>query len=273
MNNRAKVGSQAGEALHPPGRHSLVGAGEILRALVIKELKVKYKRSILGFLWSLVTPVALVAVYLFVFGQIYRVGPDDFGLFLLSGLLPWHYFNMGLVAATNSLVDNAPLIRKVYFPRILIPVSSVVANLVTFLVGLGMLSIVAVLSGRSVWPHLHWLILAVGLETALCAGAAMALSIWNVYLRDIRQLISILLLVLFFMTPIVYELSFVPARFRPLLSLNPLSAIMAAYRSALFYGSDPDLGLVGIGAAVTLLILGFGWAVFRRQSPLLAKEV
>lgn len=261
------------EGLQPPDRRALVSAPEILRALVTKDLKVKYKRSILGFAWSLMTPVALTGVYLFVFIHVYRVPEKDFVLFLLAGLLPWNFFNISILAATSSVVDNGPLIRKVYFPRALLPVSSVTANLINFLIGLALLVVVMGVSGRPVWLTLHWLVLAVALETALCIGVALALSVWNVYFRDIQQLIGIFLLILFFATPIVYDVSRVPDAFRPLILANPLSTIMQTYRAALFHARSPDLGLVALGLAETLAIFLLGFLEFRRLAPRLAKEV
>lgn len=259
--------------LLPPGSRSLVGGIEILRALVSKELKVKYKRSILGFVWSLVTPLALAAVYLFVFIYIYNVGKPDFILFLLTGLFPWHYFNLSILAATTSLVDNGPLIRRLYFPRFLLPVSSVAANLINFLLALAILSVVLVITGRPIWLHLHWLLLAIVLETLLATGVALAMSAWNVYVRDIQQLIGIVLLVMFFGTPIVYEISLIPQNLRWLILSNPLASIMHLYRSALYVNTTPQLWLVGLGILETAVVLGSGFLAFRRVSPNLAKEV
>lgn len=238
-----------------------------------KELKVKYKRSVLGFMWSLIMPVALAGIYLFVFGYVYEVAQDDFILFLLSGLLPWNYFSMSLTAATDSLIRNAPMIRKVYFPRELIPLSVIGANLITFLAGFGLLFIVILLTGRPAYLHIHWMLLAILLQTLVSVGAAGALSVWNVYFRDIAQLMTIFMIVLFFGTPIVYELAKVPEAFRPLVLANPLTSIMEIYRAALIRAEPPRLDLVGLALIETLVILAFGMFVFRRNSPRLPKEL
>lgn len=260
-------------SLSPPGLRSLVGSWEILRALIVKELKIKYKRSILGFLWSLINPVLLTVVYVFVFVHVYKVKTNEFILFLLSGMLPWQFFNMGLIAATSSLIDSAHLIRKVYFPRLLVPAATVGANLINFLMALGLLLIVVVVRGREVWLHLHWLMYAILLETALCLGLGLFLSVANVYVRDIKQIMSIMLTALFFATPIVYELDRVPAAFRPLIIANPLTSVMEIYRSALFYSSPPRLWVVALGTAEVAVALAFGYWVFSRQAPRLAKQV
>lgn len=240
---------------------------------MFKELKVKYKRSVLGFFWSLITPVALTGIYLFVFIYVYRVPKSDFSLFLLTGLLPWHYFNLGLISATNSIIDNAPLVRKVFFPRILLPVSTVFANLLNFLFGLALLFIWLMASGRPIWLTLHWLLLAIVMETALCIGISLALSVWNVFLRDIRQIINLFIMVLFFATPIVYEFSEVPSRFRWVILANPLAAVMELYRAALFTVEAPDPFVTLVGLAEIALVAVFGYAVFRRTAPGIAREV
>lgn len=262
------------EALAPPTSRRLVRPIEVLRALVTKELKVKYKRSVLGFAWSLVTPLALTAIYLFVFVHVYQVPRKDFVLFLLVGLLPWNYFNLSILSATTSLVDNGPLIRKVYFPRFLLPSSNVFANLINFLAGMAVLLVILIIAGRPVWISVHWLIAAIVIETILCLGLAMFLSIANVHFRDIGQLISILILVLFFATPIVYDLGDIDRQvFRTILLANPLTGIMQTYRSALYAPSTPNLSYLGLAVIESLFVFGIGWLVFGRFSREVAKEV
>lgn len=259
-----------------PDERPLVGTSELLRALVSKELKVKYKRSALGFLWSLITPIALTAIYLFVFVYVYKVPKRDFILFLLSGLLPWHYFNMSVLAATNSFVENGPLIRKVYFPRQLLPISIVIANLINFLIGLSVLMVVVLVVGKPFWSQAHWLVGAVLLETLILVGFTLILSLGNVYFRDIQQLISILMLVFFFATPVVYEFSQLdglPAWLRWTVMANPLSAVMEMYRAALFRIAPPRIDVVLLGVAEAFGILAIGGALFKRFGPHLAKEV
>lgn len=265
--------SYVSDELKPPGSWSLVGSLEILRALITKELKVKYKRSILGFFWSLLTPLLLTGVYLFVFVYVYKVGKKDFILFLLTGLLPWQFFNMGLLSSTTSLVENAPLLRKVYFPRFLLPASTVAANLINFLMALALLTVLLLITGRPLWLTFHWVLLAIAMETFLCWGAALALSVWNVYLRDIHQVISIFLIVLFFGTPIAYDLSLVPRSFRPIILANPLASIMHIYRSALFEATTPDVGLVALGLGEVAVVFVFGYFMFRRLQAQLPKEL
>lgn len=263
----------ASELRSPTERAGLVRGSEILRALVAKELKVKYKRSVLGFFWSLITPLALTGIYLFVFVYIYQIPKKDYIIILLSGLLPWNFFNMTILAATSCLVDNGPLIRKVYFPRVLLPLATVFSNLFNFLIALLMLVAVVIISGRPVWTQLHWLILAVVLQTVLCAGLAQFLSISDVYFRDIQQLISILILVLFFATPIVYEFADVPQGFAPFIIANPLTPIMEMYRAALVHTRPPQLWMVGLGVGQVAVVWAVGQWLFSRLSPNLAKEV
>jgi ABC-2 type transport system permease protein len=249
------------------------GVPGALRELVAKDLKLKYKRSVLGFLWSLLTPLALMGVYLFVFGRVFDAPQTDFGLFLICGLVPWHFFTLAVTGATNSLLVEGQLIGRINFPRLLVPVSTVAANMAHFMVALACLVVAVSVAGRAPWVGAHWLVLAVVLETALCLGLGLALSVWNVRLRDIGQLISIFAVLLFFATPVVYELSQVPEGYRPLVLANPLTMIMEAYRAALFEGPRPDLGPMLLSIGETALVLALGWWAFSRRAPELAKDL
>ncbi len=259
--------------LRPAAAWPAARAPGALRALVVKELKLKYKRSALGFLWSLLTPVALMCVYLFVFGRVFDAPQSDYGLFLLCGLVPWHFFSVATMAATTSLVAESGFIRRIHFPRILVPASTVAANLVHLVVALACLMVVLVVTGRAPWLDLHWLVLAVAMETALCLGVAFALSVWNVRLRDIGQLMAIFVVVLFFATPVVYELSQVPDGYRPLVLANPLTMIMETYRTALFERPGPPAGELLLAVGEIVLILGLGYLAFARRSRELVKDL
>jgi len=259
--------------LRPPGSRRLVHWSELLIALARKDLKIRYKRSFLGFFWSMLNPILLTGIYLFVFIYVYRVKQPDFVLFLLSGLLPWQFFNMTILEAPNSMVNNAPLIRKFAFPKILIPTATVLANLLNFVLLLGLFSVIVTVLGRPIWRHFHWIILAILIEATLAVGCSLILSIGNVYLRDVRYIISFLTMVAFFATPIVYPLSRVPERFRPIILANPMTSIIGLYRAGFYNSKPPGPLLIGLGLLETLAILGLGLLIFRRFAPTLAKEV
>jgi len=259
--------------LRPPGRQRLVHWSELLIALARKDLKIRYKRSVLGFLWSILNPVLLTGIYLFVFIYVYKVKQPDFVLFLLSGLLPWQFFNMTILEAPNSMVNNAPLIRKFAFPKGLIPLASVLANLANFILIISLFSVVVTVLRRPIWQHIHWVILAIIIETILAIGCCLILSIANVYLRDVRYIISFLTMVAFFATPIVYPLTRVPNKFRPVILANPMTSIISLYRAGFYHSKPPEPLLIGLCLLETLAILGLGLLVFKRFAPTLAKEV
>jgi ABC-type polysaccharide/polyol phosphate export permease len=154
-----------------------------------------------------------------------------------------------------------------------VPASTVAANLVHLVVALACLMVVLVVTGRAPWLDLHWLVLAVAMETALCLGVAFALSVWNVRLRDIGQLMAIFVVVLFFATPVVYELSQVPDGYRPLVLANPLTMIMETYRTALFERPGPPAGELLLAVGEIVLILGLGYLAFARRSRELVKDL
>ena len=259
--------------LAPPGDWSLAAAWEALEVLVVRYLKLKYKRSVLGFLWSLLTPLALMGIYLFVFGRVFDAPQRDFGLFLLAGLVPWQFFNVAVLGGTFCLVGERELLRRLNFPPVLVPFSAVLAHLLHLFIALACLVVVVALAGRAEWSNLGWLVLAVTLQTALCLGLALALSIWNVRLRDVGYLMPPFLVVLFFATPVVYELSQVPDAYRALTLSNPLSMIMEAYRAALLGGPEPAAGHMLLSAGETALVAGLGYAIFTRSSRGLPKEL
>lgn len=261
------------DELQPPYKRRLVTEWGVLYALVVKQLKVKYKRSVLGFLWSFLLPILLAGVYLFVFVHVYKVPKPNFVLFLLSGLLPWQFFNTAIIASTGSFVENGSLIRKVYFPRVFLPLSAVLANLINLLGGIAILAVILLWRGEHLWTQLHWLILAIVLETSLAVACGLILATGNVYFRDIEQLVSLLATVLFFATPVVYELSQVPDAFRPFILANPLSGIMEIYRTAFLQSSAPESTVIGYAMLEIGLLLAIAYSIFRKVSPEIAKEV
>lgn len=247
---------------------------ELLLSLVTKELKVKYKNSVLGFLWSFVNPLLLMAVYTFIFSVVFKnKGIDNFPIFLLVGLLPWNFMSLSVGASVSSIVSNANLIKKVYFPREFLPVSSVLANLVNFLLELMVLFVFLLIFGYRFYYYLPFLVLAILLQTLVVIGFSLFFSSTNVYFRDIQQLINLLLLLWFFVTPIVYQLEMVPAKLRAIIKLNPMAPIILLYRSALYKNEMPSALIVGAAVLSALVVFTIGYAIFIRLSASFAKEV
>ncbi|MFM7616468.1 MAG: ABC transporter permease [Actinomycetes bacterium] len=263
---------------------------ELLTNLVLRELRSRYKRSTLGWTWSLLNPLSSVLIYWAVFGVFLKVDPpvgdpsgqDNFVLFLLCALIPWNFFSNGVMQSIESLVVNAGLIRKVYFPRELLVASTVGGLLVTFLIELGVVIAILLVAGNMVLPWIPVIVVLVALQTVMVLGIGLLLSAANVYFRDVRHFVTLIMPVLFYSTPIVYPITTVPETWkvagrsiplREIYGYNPLVRLVTAYRDAMYSLRMPawdTLAYIAIWA-IGLLLLG-QW-VFNRLDHRLAEEV
>jgi lipopolysaccharide transport system permease protein len=256
---------------------------ELFAGLFRRDLRAKYKGSVLGLAWSLAHPVVLMLVYLLVFSVLLKIEPadayDHYWLFLLAGLPVWVFFATSLQAASRSLLENANLIRKVRFPRQLVPLSMVATQLVGFAV---MVAIVLVLSLVFV-PEARdtlWLALPLAVPVVcLVAGLALAVASLNAIYRDVEHIVAALLLPWFFLTPVLYSLESIPgvADHPRLVDLvhwgNPLTPALEAFRDPLFFGVVPNAGDVVYLLASAAVSLVLGALVFRRVDDRVAVEV
>jgi lipopolysaccharide transport system permease protein len=254
---------------------------DLLITMAIKELKLQYRNSILGFFWSLLSPLLMMLVFTFVLGQIFRIGIKNFPIFLLTGLFAWNFFSSSIVSGTGSIVSNANLIKKVYFPREILPLSIVIANLFNFLLSLVVLFLFLIYYGYHFWPFLPLLVIVVVIEFFLNAGAAMLLASLNVYFRDIQHIVGVGILALFYATPILYDISMIEnssmAQNHPWImyvyKLNPLVWVIQLYRNILYFNQWPTVKMFVYAAIGAALVFVVGYAVFQRLAPKFAEEV
>lgn len=254
---------------------------ELLLNLVKKELKVKYRNSVLGFFWSLLNPLLMMIVFTFFIGQVFRPGIKDFPIFLLIGILPWNFFNGSLQTATSSIIGNSNLIKKVYFPREILPISAVLANLINFLLEVLVLFAFLIVYGYNFYPYIPVLLVLVVIEAILIIGISLTLSGLNVYFRDIQYILSVLLLALFYSTPILYTIKMVESigfvqRHPYLLYLykaNPLAALIIQYQHILYEGNLPSLKLFLYVVIISVTLLLLGYLIFHKLEPSFAEEV
>lgn len=260
-------------------------ARELLWNLTLRELRTKYRRSFLGWAWSMLNPLATVAIYSFVFGVLFKSkapvgdpsGLTGYGYFLLCALLPWNFFSLITNLGMSSISANAGLVRRVAFPREVLVFSNVLHACVQFAIELGLLSVVLLIAGS---PILPWL--PVAILTSLClaifaSGFALALSTLSVFFRDITYLWSIFIQVWFFLTPVVYSPDLVadrvPEWVRVVLELNPMAAFVTTFRDFLYDAAAPSFARVAIMLTATCLSITLGWTVFSRMSRRLPEEV
>lgn len=252
---------------------ALVAYRGLLRGLVQRDLTVKYKGSILGVAWSLLHPLVMVAVYTLAFRYVVRVPIERFPLFLLSGLLPWMFFTSALSAATGSVADNGTLVRKVAFPRVVLPLAAVASALVQFLLMYTVLVPTALVMGAGL--SLSWaaLVPVVLLQAAFTAGLGLLMATAYVFVRDARHLLDVALQVWFWLTPVVYAASLAPETLRRWLQLNPMMHFVTAYQQIVTQHAVPSLATFALLTVMAALSLSVGWTVFGRAQKRFAEYV
>lgn len=238
---------------------------ELIWALALRELKVRYKRSVLGFLWALLNPVLQMTVLAVVFSRIMTSTMAHYPIFLLSTLLLFTFFSQSLSYAVDSMVVNADLIRKVAVPKLVFPVAALISNMINLLLSLTPL-VVLILVFRHPVTWL-WVLTPIPL-LALCLlalGSSFFFATANVYYRDISHIIQIVLQVLFYVTPILYTVTFFPAKYHWLFWLNPLTFALSDFRMFVYYGQMPTVLSMVASYAVAIASVVIGFSVFRRH--------
>jgi ABC-type polysaccharide/polyol phosphate export permease len=249
-------------SIRPTGR-----AWELLYLLTRRDLKLRYQDTALGFLWSLIKPLALGGVLYVALSKFARIDVPNYHLVLLSGLFPWVWFSSSVLLATPSFAGNAALLKKVQFPRLVLPFSTVLNNGVHFFISIPVLIVLLAADGR--YPNWTWLIgipVFAALELALLMGVIMLLASIDVYFRDLEHLTEVFLQLLFYLTPILYPLDLIPEKYRPLVQLNPMTSIIDGWRQLFM---ENHLALLEIWPALlfTAAALAIGGGVFRRLEP------
>lgn len=263
---------------------------ELLANLTLRELRGKFKRSTLGWLWSIINPAVNLAVYTVVFGVFLDVAPpvgdpsglEVYGFFLVCGLLPWTFLTNALNGSVASLVLNAGLIKKVYFPRAVLPTAVTLSMLASFGVELLVLAVALLFAGNMVLPWIPAVLVLMALQLVFVLGLGLALSVLNAYFRDVEHFLGIALNVWFYATPILYPLTLVPndtelfgrtIDLRAIVAMNPMHQFVDAYRTVLYDLRLPDAEHIAYLVIASSLALALGYAVFRRYEPNLAEEL
>jgi homopolymeric O-antigen transport system permease protein len=248
---------------------------ELFYFLAWRDIKVRYKQTILGIMWAIIQPLLTVIVFTLLFGNLANMPSDGapYPVFYIGALLPWMYFSTTLTNSGNSLVSNAHLITKVYFPRAILPASAAISGLIDFFIGcallLGTILYYQILPS---WRLLLWPALVIPL-VMISLGVSMFLAALNVKYRDVKYTVPFLIQLWLFVTPVIYPTSMIPDRYRVLAALNPLSGIIEAFRASLVPTKQMDWQLLGISCVLTLCILVVGSIYFRRTERTFADIV
>lgn len=246
----------------------------LIDSLVRREVQARYRRSMLGYLWTLLNPLLLLLVYLMVFTRFTRaVDLPGYALFLFVGILPWLWLNSAITNGATSIVLGGGLITRVCMPPQVLPAVAVLSNLVNFLLGLPIAVAAALLAGVRPGAALLLLPAAIGVQLVFLYGAALLAATLTVRFRDVQFLAQNLLLVWFFLTPIAFPIGMVPDRYRPLINANPATALIRPFQQILFEGRAPDPTELALGTAWALALLLAAVHLFESMRDGLAEEI
>lgn len=238
---------------------------DLIRVLVAKELKVRYKGTWLGYAWSILHPLAFAIVYFFVFKIVMRIKIENYALFIICGLFPWQWFSSSLSGSTTIFIANYTLIKKVSFPRQFLVLTGVLNDLIHFIFAIPVL--VAFMLYFHQYPSLSWFYqVPILIVTQFCFvyGMSLLLATYNVFFRDLERLITILIMIWFFITPVIYPLKMIPDGFRMIILYgNPMALIITCWKSIFLEGQLP-LRFIGITGCYALTAYFFGIKEFKR---------
>ena len=247
---------------------------ELLYFLAWRDIKVLYKQTVIGVLWVVLQPVITVLIFSVVFGLLLKVPSSDapYPLFYFSAILPWTFFSGVLSRVSNSLVGNANLIKKVYFPRLVVPLAGVVSSMLDFVIAFGVFLVFMLFYQRMPTADILWLPLLFLLAVITALGVGLWLSALNVQFRDVNYAVPFLIQIWFYATPVIYS-SDIFGRWQPLVALNPMAGVIEGFRWALLGTGNAPGPLVAISALVSVILLISGLYYFRRTERTFADVV
>ena len=274
------VKGEQGRSFSHLGRHPMVMWKHtfLLRELVRRDFQGRYAGSLLGFLWSFVQPLWQLALFSFVFATVMQIPltgerTDNFAVFLFCGLMPWLALNEGVLRSSTAITDNASLVKKIQFPAELLVLAVVLGAVVHQLIATAVFVVILAWLGQLAWTSLWIIVLVLPVQIALTLGLGFFLATVHTFFRDVAQVVGMVLMAWFYLTPIVYPLSLVPEEYRSFLALNPGTPLVALYRQAFLGGELGGWGGPIYLTAVAIGVLVLSWVLFRRLKPAFADEV
>ena len=248
---------------------------ELLKTSVKKDIGGKYKNSFLGVLWSFINPLLQILVYALIFPLVMKNGGSykDYTVFMVCGLIPWAYFTTVINRASFIMIENGNILKKVYFPRSILPLSLVTSETINFLVSCIIILAFIVIKGFGISKFILFFPLVLLIQYVLLLGIALIFSAVTVYMRDIQHFIGVVLQLLFYATPIVYSIDTIPEGFRWILKWNPMTYIIEGYRAIFYNQTMPDLKALGILGIISIVILIVGYLLFNKLQKRFAEEL
>ena len=257
---------------------SVIKWRELLWQMVAREVKARYKQSILGYFWVILNPLAQMLVMSFAFSLILRIPTNSasnipYSIFLFVALLPWNLFANSLSSACGSLVSSSSLITKVYFPRSILVISTIIAKIVDFLFAIIILIIYMIIFQVPININILWIIPIFLIQQTFTLGLSLFFAAANLLYRDIQYLLSLILTLWLYLTPVIYPADIVPTKFRFFFQLNPMSVIVNAYRQTILGGGSPNLSSLFIATIVSLIVLILGLSYFKSREKIFADNI
>ena len=246
---------------------------ELLKTNVKKEIRGKYKGSVLGIMWSFLNPLLMVLVYAIVFPYLMRMKQDHYLIYLITGIIPWTFFSTVITNGCNCIWINGGIIKKVYFPRLILPISIVSSALVNFLISCIIILLFVIFGGVGLNINILWLPVIAIIQSIFCLGVLLIFSSINVYVRDIEYILGFIINLLFYLTPIVYRVDMFPEAYRWLLYLNPMTHFVDAYRNIFYYQVSPHFSSLGTMLGISVIMLIIGYMVYSKLEKGFAEEV
>ena len=239
---------------------------DLVRTLVARELKVRYRRSAIGFLWTMLQPLLTMLVMELVFSAIFRSQLLNYPVYALAGILFWNFFSQSIVASMNSLRGNAQLLQKLPVPKAVFPIATVISGVVNLLFALVPLFVLLLVTGHPLTPSLLFLPVSILIAALFTLGAGLLLSPLAVFFSDVVELIGVMLTLLMYLTPIIYPQEIVPQHMRWVIRFNPIRSILEVFRDPIYNSKIPPLSHLTVSISIAVLALALGAWLFRRSS-------
>ncbi len=247
---------------------------EMILSMVRKDLKGRYKGSVLGFLWTFINPFMQLVIYTIVFSTFLKSGIEKYYLFLFVALIPWIFFSSALTGGAGSIIGQKDMVKKIYFPREVIPIAYVSSCFMNMLYSFIIVLIVVLFSGQGInFAAVFCLPIVMGIEYIMAIGIALFSSAITVYFRDVEHILGIVSQAWMYLTPIMYPATIIEGKYAILFKINPISAVILAYRDILYYGRVPDMGSLGYSFFCGIFILILGEIIFRKLQRRFAEEL
>ena len=246
---------------------------ELLKSSIKKDVGGKYKNPVLGVLWSFLYPLLQIAVYAIVFPLIMRSNMENYTVFVCCGLIPWNFFSTAISRSSFTMIENGNILKKVYFPREILPISVVTSEAVNFVISTIIILAFVLGTGMGLTWYVIFYPVILLIQYILLIGISLFVSSITVYFRDLQHFIGIALQLLFYATPIVYATNIIPESYQWILRLNPMTFIIDGYRSIFYYQQQPDFISLGITLLVSLILCVVGYLLFSKLQKRFAEEL